>query len=396
MDEQIQTAEQIQSGNTDQALAFHTHNGIDSPPITISEAQFNLSDVTSANVTSTKHGFAPKSPADATKFLNGATTPDYANVKDSDLALTDVTSNNVTTSAHGLVPKAPNDTTKFLRGDATWNTPTIPILIDVTSGEILAAGEVVRLYLAVGSYASDGYAMSNGSVYACRAAANDTTYGVKVIGLAYAAMTYQTPGKVIVCGYASGLSGLTGAAVQYLDNYAAASSQTISQLNQDAEQQFTAGVTVVQLWTPTESRFDKIIVKARKNGGGACTLSCAIKRGSTTLATPTVDLGANSGSLAEFTLDPADFQTYKGETLTLNFTTDTTSGYIGYKSGGSTYNGGASGGSIPANSDVYFKINEVAGFGKLNTTAGTRKVKLGNALSATEMLVQLQIVDANL
>ncbi|HOJ19625.1 MAG TPA: hypothetical protein PLT92_13770 [Ignavibacteriaceae bacterium] len=37
--------------------------------------------------------------------------------------LSDNTSNDVSTSKHGLVPKAPNDTTKFLRGDGTWDVP---------------------------------------------------------------------------------------------------------------------------------------------------------------------------------------------------------------------------------------------------------------------------------
>lgn len=72
------------------------------------------------NVTFVKHGFAPQSPSDATTFLNGAATPDYEQVKDSDLETTDVTSNDVSTSKHGFAPKAPNDTTKFLRGDAAY------------------------------------------------------------------------------------------------------------------------------------------------------------------------------------------------------------------------------------------------------------------------------------
>lgn len=38
--------------------------------------------------------------------------------------LTDNTTNDVSTSKHGLVPKAPNDTTKFLRGDASWAVPS--------------------------------------------------------------------------------------------------------------------------------------------------------------------------------------------------------------------------------------------------------------------------------
>lgn len=88
--------------------------------IGITEADITLSDVTTDNVSSTKHGFAPKSPADATKFLNGAATPVYAQVKDSDLATTDVTSNNATTAKHGFVPKGPNSGTNFFRDDATY------------------------------------------------------------------------------------------------------------------------------------------------------------------------------------------------------------------------------------------------------------------------------------
>lgn len=39
------------------------------------------------------------------------------------LAMTDITTNDVSTTKHGFVPKAPNDTTKFLRGDATYAVP---------------------------------------------------------------------------------------------------------------------------------------------------------------------------------------------------------------------------------------------------------------------------------
>lgn len=40
---------------------------------------------------------------------------------ESGLTLSDNTTNDVTTTKHGFVPKAPNDTTKFLRGDGTWD-----------------------------------------------------------------------------------------------------------------------------------------------------------------------------------------------------------------------------------------------------------------------------------
>lgn len=100
-----------------------TSSGTNTGDQTLSDATISTSDVTTNNVTSTKHGFAPKSPADATTFLNGAATPAYAQPKDSDLATTDVTTNNVSTSKHGFAPKAPNDATKFLDGTGAYSTP---------------------------------------------------------------------------------------------------------------------------------------------------------------------------------------------------------------------------------------------------------------------------------
>lgn len=62
-------------------------------------------------------------PSDITKFLNGAATPAYAQVKDTDLSVTDVIGNNVSTAAHGFAPKLPNDATKFLDGTGVYSTP---------------------------------------------------------------------------------------------------------------------------------------------------------------------------------------------------------------------------------------------------------------------------------
>lgn len=87
----------------------------------VTEGYINLADVTTDNVSTTKHGFAPKLPGTSNTVLRGDGT--YAQVAGADLALTDVTTNDVSTTKHGFAPKAPNDTTKFLRGDATWAVP---------------------------------------------------------------------------------------------------------------------------------------------------------------------------------------------------------------------------------------------------------------------------------
>lgn len=54
---------------------------------------------------------------------SASAAPAWDQVTDADLSTSDVTTNDVSTSKHGFAPKAPNDTTKFLRGDATWAVP---------------------------------------------------------------------------------------------------------------------------------------------------------------------------------------------------------------------------------------------------------------------------------
>lgn len=111
----------------DVTLAGETYISIAAQVITaakITEAQQNLADNTTADVSTTKHGYAPKAPNDATKFLDG--TGAWDTVKDSDLSTSDITTNDVSTTKHGFVPKAPNDTTKFLRGDASWAAASDP------------------------------------------------------------------------------------------------------------------------------------------------------------------------------------------------------------------------------------------------------------------------------
>lgn len=62
-------------------------------------------------------------PGDATKFLAGQSPPSFLSVHDSDLSLSDILTNNVSIARHGFVPKAPNDATKFLDGTGAWSTP---------------------------------------------------------------------------------------------------------------------------------------------------------------------------------------------------------------------------------------------------------------------------------
>lgn len=97
------------------------------------------------------------SPADATKFLNGAALPAYAAVKDSDLALTDITTNNVSITAHGFAPKAPNDATKFLNGTGSYSVPAG----SVSSAAASIQDDGTNLYVALSD--ADGQLILDGS-----------------------------------------------------------------------------------------------------------------------------------------------------------------------------------------------------------------------------------------
>jgi hypothetical protein len=87
----------------------------------VKDSDLSLGNITTNNVSTTAHGFAPRATGDATIFLNGNAS--YAAVKDSDLSLGNITTNNVSTAKHGFAPILPNDSTKFLDGTGAYSVP---------------------------------------------------------------------------------------------------------------------------------------------------------------------------------------------------------------------------------------------------------------------------------
>ena len=107
----VGTATQVLHGNASGAPSFSA----------VVEGDLSLSDVTTANVSTTAHGFAPKAPNNSGWFLDG--TGAYDAVAEAELTFTDITTNDVSTSKHGFVPKAPNDAAKYLDGTGAWSIP---------------------------------------------------------------------------------------------------------------------------------------------------------------------------------------------------------------------------------------------------------------------------------
>ena len=54
---------------------------------------------------------------------SNSAAPAWDQPTDADLSTSDVTTNNVSTSKHGFVPKAPNDATQYLDGTGAWSVP---------------------------------------------------------------------------------------------------------------------------------------------------------------------------------------------------------------------------------------------------------------------------------
>jgi hypothetical protein len=66
------------------------------------------------------------------------------------LNISDVTTKNVSTSAHGFAPKAPNDTRQWLRGDASWATVPGRLIVsrELSSGTSFTTGSTTKFIVA--------------------------------------------------------------------------------------------------------------------------------------------------------------------------------------------------------------------------------------------------------
>lgn len=95
-------------------------SGVLSLVSSIVEADLSLSDNTTNDSSTTKHGFLKKLSNVATEFLDG--TGAFDSVKDSDLSTSDITTNNATASKHGFLPKLSGSATDVLKGDGSFGS----------------------------------------------------------------------------------------------------------------------------------------------------------------------------------------------------------------------------------------------------------------------------------
>lgn len=125
-------------------------------------------------------------------------------VTEADLDLSDVTTANVSITKHGLAPKAPNDATKYLDGTGAWSTPTTAAptsLALATPGSDLTASGITRDYTAgeTLAFGDPVYVKSDGKAWKADA---DTAGTYPVAGLATGSASAGATVTVLVMGVA--------------------------------------------------------------------------------------------------------------------------------------------------------------------------------------------------
>lgn len=151
----------------------------------VNEAGIALTDITTNNVSTSKHGFVPKAPNDVTKFLDGTgafsvpgggsgnvstgvaltnhavvlgaagsaikvvgsvgntntvlhgntgADPNFSPVVEADIVLADNTTNNSSTIEHGFLKKLDSNAAHYMGGDGNWSTPVGTVITLETDG----------------------------------------------------------------------------------------------------------------------------------------------------------------------------------------------------------------------------------------------------------------------
>lgn len=114
----------IQNGT---GISWSYNDGSNTFTPTVSLSPFstsNLSEGSNLYFTNTRVNTQLNTYTGDVTFSGGVSTIGASKVLESMLGLTDVTTANVSTTKHGLTPKLPNDATKFLNGAGAWAVPS--------------------------------------------------------------------------------------------------------------------------------------------------------------------------------------------------------------------------------------------------------------------------------
>lgn len=128
-------------------------------------------------------------------------------IVEGDITLSDITTDDVSTTKHGFAPKAPNDPTKFLRGDATYAAPisysfvsgsnattTGQTLVDITGlGLPLLANATYEFEAMLLAQSSN----TSGNKYGVQYSVSGATVAATIIGESGLNVQYDLDGEVI-------------------------------------------------------------------------------------------------------------------------------------------------------------------------------------------------------
>ena len=234
------------------SVAVSTANGVSAAvanPTTTPTLTFSLGAITPSSVAATGNVTGAN--------LTGTNTGDQS---DATLTFSDVTTNNVSTMRHGFAPKLPNDAAKYLDGTGAWSTPagggsgTVTSVSVVSangvSGSVSNASTTPAITLSLGAIAPSSVAAS-GTVTGSNLSGTNTGDQSSVTGNAGTATALQTARTINGVSFDGTANIIVPAAAGTLTGSTLASGVTASSLTSAAGGTFgTAAFTDASAYDP--------------------------------------------------------------------------------------------------------------------------------------------------
>lgn len=235
------------------SVAVTTANGVSAAvanPTTTPTLTFSLGAITPSSVAATGNVTGAN--------LTGTNTGDQS---DATLTFSDVTTNNVSTMRHGFAPKLPNDAAKYLDGTGAWSTPaggggsgTVTSVSVVSangvSGSVANASTTPAITLSIGAIAPTSVAAS-GTVTGSNLSGTNTGDQASVTGNAGTATKLQTARTINGVSFDGTANITVPAAAGTLTGSTLASGVTASSLTSAAGGTFgTAAFTAASAYDP--------------------------------------------------------------------------------------------------------------------------------------------------